>query len=137
MKEQFIKNAQAALLRDTIKFYNVSNRCHGGGGCQYRPTEDSPGCAIGRHVANKELCAQWDIGFDGSPGIGNWDDTEIINLGAPLAVLGREFLAGIQTLHDSITLWDSAGLSLFGREKAELLCKNFGLDENQVFQPAK
>lgn len=134
MKEQFLKNAQAQFLRDTIQFYNSVNVAVVGGGCVYRSTEKSPGCAIGRHIANKKRCAEFDT--EGSFGeIVNWEDTQLIELGAPLCVLGREFLEVIQKLHDDFLSdnWCAQGITPRGRVNVEDICIQFGLDRLAVF----
>lgn len=137
MKEQFIKNAQTAFLKDTIEFFNESNRCVVNGGCRYSPTAQSPGCAIGRHIPNEARRVEWDhCNIDGKQvdgsGLSTWKPENYIALG-PLAVLGVGFLSDCQRLHDNEFNWTGSGLSPDGKELVKRFCKYFGLDESQVF----
>lgn len=133
MKEQFIKNAREQFLRETVEFYNKNNRGTKNGGCQYAPLPHSPGCAIGRHVANKKLCEQWDSRIDGgwpAGGLNAWPEKSQIDLG-PLAALGFDFLITVQELHDnghSRSSWADHGLSYAGAVKVKRICDDFGLD---------
>jgi hypothetical protein len=130
MKEQFLKNAQAAFLRDTIQFYNSDNLGMTDWSCIYRATERSPGCAIGRHILNKDRCKD----MDGWGGLANWDSDRLIELG-PILALGRAFLERVQNLHDDFAEenWCPEGLTKKGRESAEKICSDFGLDRLAVF----
>lgn len=137
MKEQFIKNAQTQFLRETVQFYHRGNRgARETGSCQYSPQPHSPGCAIGRHISNKELTKQWDnLPLDNpGPGICAWHETDLVNLG-PLSVLGKDFLASCQSLHDREEHWDGSGLSEYGIEKVKGLCDSFELDLSSVIAP--
>lgn len=130
MKDKYIENAQTAFLRDTIKHFNLNNRSTGSKagieGCLYSPTETSCGCAIGRHVLNKDLCKTWDqsrLPF----GI-LFSDGEF----GQLAALGRKFLMQCQALHDLEANWTEQGLSARGWETANLICDGHGLDRNEI-----
>lgn len=129
MKEQFIKNAQAQFLKETIEFYKNPNRATGKIGCVYRPINNSPGCAIGRHIPNKLLCED----FDRLGGLACWGPEELINLG-PLWALGLHFLMEVQRLHDSqgFNYWTDTGLSDLGRSQVIRICQIFGLDADTV-----
>lgn len=135
MKEQFIKNAQAQFLKETVEFFHTGNRATTQNGCVYRPTANSPGCAIGRHLVNKDLCEM----FDWRGGLGAWLDSQYIDLG-PLAVLGVNFLAAVQQLHDSQqaeenSYWNETGLSERGRDRVEQICYDYGLEFASVIKP--
>lgn len=124
MKEQFIKNAQAAFLRDTIEFYNSSNLClDTWGKCVYSPQPNSPGCAIGRHQLNPALCGDWDIGSLTVEKVARIHPGEL----GPLEVLGSDFLALIQALHDFEENWLKTGLSVRGRDIVRRICEQYGL----------
>lgn len=139
MKTQFILNAQTQFLRDTVQFYNSGNRCVGEhpGGCQYHPTLSSPGCAIGRHQPNKVLCQQWtNHPYKKTIGVGlgfvaSIADTFPGTLGA-LEVLGLDFLAEVQKLHDIPHWWTKDGPSMDGRSYVWAICNDFGLPVEQV-----
>lgn len=132
MKEQFIKNAQAAFLRETVKFYNSNNRATDGdsGGCVYHPTSSSPGCAIGRHQPNKELCVQWTM--RAAEGYVKDIASHYSGTLGALEVLGVDFLAHVQSLHDSSRYWTNYGISLSGVRGVEHICDTFELPIEQV-----
>jgi hypothetical protein len=137
MKEQFIKNAQAQFLRDTCRDYSSKTRCVGAIGCQYAPTMDSPGCALGRHIPNKQTCILLDLASN-SGGSVNADNPMTIDAMGPLRVLsGRGFLTDMQALHDATSYWTATGLSESGRQEAMKICITHGLDASQVFPPAE
>lgn len=133
MKEQFIKNAQTAFLRDTVQFYNSGNRAMRPETtvCVYEPTEFSPGCAIGRHLPNKKLCRSL-CGTVDTVCRNGWGDVF-----GSLLVLGVGFLNRVQRLHDNYTYWDGCGLAPYGRAEVSQICVFFGLDIEQIFPPAE
>ena len=132
MKTQFIINAQTQFLRETIQFYNSSNRATGpkGIGCVYNETPTSPGCAIGRHVPNKKLCALWSES-EGFPN-GAFVCSLPKDLLGPLVALGVDFLDYVQQLHDRGFFWDAAGLSPLAEAFVCDTCRRFGLPVAQV-----
>lgn len=131
MKTQFIKNAQVAFLRDTVKFYNSNNRAvNEEGGCVYHPTQLSPGCAIGRHMLNKALCHQWTYKSLGGY-VQSVQDSHPGTLG-PLEVLGIGFLSAVQELHDWSFHWTPAGVSESGLRYVRRVCEAFELPVDQV-----
>lgn len=124
MKTEYVKNAQRAFLADTVAFYHTGNRCVFGGACRYSATSSSPGCAIGRHVPDKELCRQWD-----SSGKVELVSSRAVFLRLPpgLQVLGSSFLRAIQRFHDTERYWDSDGLSFLGRSGLDCLKRAYEL----------
>lgn len=115
---------QRAFLDETIAFYNSTNRgTSEGGGCKYY-VEGKEGCAIGRKIADKELCKKLDKSKNGS-GIGlEW---VFCQLPTDLQELGQDFLKAVQLLHDDSNNWNETGLSGVGTHKANLIRKDFGL----------
>lgn len=126
MKEQFIRNAQTQFLRDTVEFYNSGNRGTSltGHVCVYEPVGDSPGCAIGRHIPNKELCRNLHGGVRDLEGKA-WAF-------GPLLVLDVGFLRDVQLLHDQRGNWNRSGLSEYGESVVTDICHKFGLDTVSV-----
>lgn len=102
---------------DTIKHFNSNNRgTDSFGGCSYEV-----GCAIGRHIKDKELCQRLDEQADSSV-------TYIFDmLPFELQELGVEFLVSMQSLHDDPSFWDEEGLSAFGEMRAKEIAKEYGL----------
>jgi len=110
---------QLAFLEDTVSFFNSSNRNFirkknfvtlNNEQCVYSPTENSPGCAIGRHLSKKlanELDRQkltsvsYTVIFDKLP---DW-----------MKDLGNAFLEDVQRLHDWSAYWTKDGLSKEGK----------------------
>lgn len=140
MKEQFLRNARTAFLRDTAIFYNARNRAMKSPTemCCYSPTDVSPGCAIGRHVPNKKLCAHFDTFRSNAVGsIVRFCPGQL----GPLEVLGIGFLEAVQNLHDSLSPhvenWDASGLTEHGRDRARQICEQFGLDVEKVLAPVE
>lgn len=108
-----IATKQIAFLDDTIGFYSEDPdklRAHSkkAQGCVYTAIEDSPGCAVGRHlpVDLADLAEQ--------------ESYSIITLlkhkSCPknLVELGQRYLSKVQNLHDNINNWNSLGISIVG-----------------------
>ncbi len=129
MKNQFIDNARTQFLRETARFFNSYNRAiHPEEGCVYSPTGDSVGCAIGRHIDNKNLCAAFDTA--NRSGVANH---EIFSqLPAGLAILGQGFLSDVQSLHDNERYWGPAGINECGLQKVRDICNYHGLKFDEV-----
>jgi hypothetical protein len=110
---------QLAFLEDTASFYNLGNRSYSPRiGCMYAPSsERTPGCAIGRHLS-PELQRKLDKMYpDFSVGISAAEAFELLPDG--LKDLGRQFLSGVQALHDTDTNWNNEGLSERGEMEVE------------------
>lgn len=103
------KIRMAAFLIDTCLFYNLGNRAVFAHKCLYRSVRNSPGCALGRHVAPKVAAKA-----DAIPDSGKaW---EIIMISAPpwLSSFNFDFLANVQGLHDAVANWADSGISTMG-----------------------
>ena len=100
-----IKERQLAVLEDTVKHYNSTNRSQDGLSCVYYPTDKSEGCAVGRLIKNKELCNTL-----GSRSV----STAFVHLPKEVKELGVEFLTDLQSLHDTAPFWDADGLTISG-----------------------
>ena len=112
------------LLNETIAHYTSSNRSINGDVCNYKPSKTSEGCAIGRKIADKELCTILD-----STSLSLKDGTSVFYvfylLPEDLKILGKEFLSELQDLHDSPNHWNKTGLTYEGQRKVELIRENF------------
>ncbi len=131
MKNQFIINAQTQFLRDTVRHFNSYNRAASGGGCVYSETEFSSGCALGRHIVNKELCRELDDDPEEITGV--VDVRVFEKLPGQLAMLGQDFLKRVQSLHDTEILWGPWGLSPAGETRVDEICKACQLNVDEVF----
>jgi len=131
MKNKYIRNAQTAFLRDTVAFFHSGNRAMmvNTSECCYEPTACSPGCAIGRHMPNKEICASLHDGVNSLKRYGGeW-------VFGPLLTLGLDFLADVQYLHDQSRFWDGCGMNEEGYSEVIRICQECGLESNQVLSP--
>lgn len=120
-----IKEKQLDFLNDTISHYNSSNRSLIGSFCSYLPqTNKSLGCAIGRHVPDKELCKEFDK-------IGSVNQNKVFNrLPSELKELGQIFLREIQILHDNANNWNETGLTPYGKDKEIYIKEKFEIYDN-------
>lgn len=110
-----IKEKRLEVLEDVVKYFNSNTRnATPDNTCKYLPiTSKSEGCAIGRLIKDKELCARLDKGDNYSSGVSH---EEIFSqLPDELKILGVEFLAAIQGLHDDPSNWDINGLTGEGK----------------------
>lgn len=105
--------AQMAFFVDMLGHYNSTNRgikkgmSYGGNACSY-----VAGCAIGRKIEDKALCATLDAQGDSSA------DKVFDMLPLDLQKLGKEFLADVQGVHDSFDNWNETGLTSEGEIEA-------------------
>jgi len=107
-----IKKKRLAVLESTINYFTSKNRCHGEDKCHYAPIEGvSEGCAVGRLIKDKELCATLDT-------IGCVSTLDVFEqLPDDLQELGQGFLTELQILHDVASYWNETGLSFAGIQK--------------------
>lgn len=123
MTEQQTK--QLALLEETVNHYNSKNRA-ANTSCVYSPIPDvSEGCAIGRKIKDKQLCADLDAHKHGGYGVSNQSVFNV--LPDELKELGMNFLHDLQRLHDEPAYWDEKGLSLSGAECVRRIKDYFNL----------
>lgn len=87
------------VLNDTIKYFwgSKERQCVANGTCQYKATETSEGCAIGR-LLTPELAASLD------QNLGVVNDKIFNKLPLSLQSLGQDFLSMLQDLHDTAEL---------------------------------
>jgi hypothetical protein len=83
------------VLNDTIKYFwgSKERQCLVNNGCQYKATETSEGCAIGR-LLTPELAAS----LPQDSGVSS--DNVFYSLPLWLKELGQDFLENLQDLHD-------------------------------------
>jgi hypothetical protein len=114
MNAEELKKAQKAYLDETIAHFNLNNRATTGHRCVYSSTTTSEGCAIGRKIADKSICALLDSDISVSAGSGVSNPKVFQKLPKELKDLGAAFLTSIQQLHDHECNWGSKGLSEVG-----------------------
>jgi len=128
-----LKEKQLRILNETALAYNSNTRSvvEGNKNCVYFK-EGHQGCAVGRLIADKELCKQLDICVDSN---GNAKNTSVNDprifreLPSEVQELTIEFLSALQMLHDDIghLFWDEDGLSINGRNRFNEIKLNFDL----------
>lgn len=127
MEEQ--QKKQLDFLNETIAHYNSKNRCEINKRCKYSPIEGvSEGCAVGRHITDKELCKHLDdlsAKDNGSVNIKEVFDL----LPKNLQELSQRFLGNIQQLHDNPYNWTETGLSIEGLNYVRHIKQIFSLNE--------
>jgi hypothetical protein len=110
-----LKEKQLAFLEDTVQHYNANNRSSNSNECSYAPAHEyTLGCAIGRHIEDKELCRNLDL----KPESGVSYIPIFNELPQELRDLGIGFLTQLQTLHDREENWDEEGLTDLGSRMA-------------------
>ena len=115
------------FLGHTINFYHTKNRAvHPDHFCVYGVLENSPGCAIGKHMTAENAKKLDDAGCDISV---SWIYSEGHKDTLPLWMqdLGEEFLHNVQDIHDNDFYWNDKGLSEQGIEKTNQIIDAFGL----------
>lgn len=92
------------FITDTLLHFNSTNR-----GFDNEKTECSyvSGCAIGRHIEDKELCKELDL-------LGSINSEENLDGVVPLLPeklqeIPHNVLYNMQNLHDNADLWDETG----------------------------
>jgi len=111
---------QREFLVSTVQFYTSENRSvHSGTNeCLYAPTENSPGCAIGRFL-NKDLALELDE--KDTKGLA----VSFVKLNTPdlfeqfpdwMKEMNISFLRKVQLLHDDSENWNENGISDKGKE---------------------
>jgi hypothetical protein len=117
------KYTQAEVLDLVINTFNSNNRAVDiSGVCRYLMTKDCEirKCAVGILIPDELLTPEWgDI-------IGSVDMI-FTKLPKEVQDLGSDFLAYIQSLHDSDSNWDEKGLSYTGKESVKIIRKKFNL----------
>lgn len=126
-----IENRRLRFLDDTVAHFNINNRAENNNKCVYSPIEgQSDGCAIGRHIKDKEVCRMLDgLGFIGS-GVSVKNTIVFYHLPQQLKELGVEFLASVQCLHDFIERWDVNGLNEQGKVYYKGIVDNYCTPKN-------
>lgn len=111
MTEQELKDKRLALLEETANHFNLKNRStdpEASNRCIY----SGVGCAIGRKIADKELCAKLDSKLPKTSGVSN--DEVFDQLPDDLQCLGQDYLAWVQQFHDAERNWTETGMSKEG-----------------------
>lgn len=129
-----LQEKQLAFLDETVEYYSAdtNRRCVNGNMCYYSPKTArkesvSEGCAVGRHLpadfANY-LDGRATIisvhGIFGNPGL-------YAKLPDELKELGKDFLGGVQRLHDVSENWNANGLTKQGKRAVEVIKRNIEL----------
>lgn len=125
MNEQEIKAKRLSIVEDVAKHYTSTNRAASleTNSCQYAPIEGvSEGCAVGRLIADKELCKLMD-----TRGCSINSVSQIFSEMVPqeLKDLDLEFLRDLQIIHDEPSNWNSSGLSTYGQESIERIINRY------------
>ncbi len=117
-----IEAKRLKVLEDTCEYFNVSKRNADGFTCRYNPIhEKTEGCAIGRLIKDKALCAK----FDELEAFESGVDYVFDELPEDLQELGQEFLARLQDLHDDVDNWTETGMSDDGLEQKDSIKNNY------------
>lgn len=134
--EQTLKQKQAKFLFDTVNHFNSTNRGNvypWGNKCSY-----VAGCAIGRHIADKELRLKMDEAIHmpdpKKTMIWCFGETELHEnvfnlLPNDLKELGNKFLRHVQELHDELLYWDTKGITEMGRKFLAQIIYHFKLQK--------
>ncbi len=78
---------------------------------------EKPGCAIGRHIDDKDLCKDLDAGLVKSISF----TSNFNRLPQKLQDLTKNFLVCVQILHDTEGNWNSQGISEAGKK----ICRRY------------
>ena len=118
-----LQKRRKAVLDDAIAYFNKNTRSFNEqGNCCYQPTPTSQGCAVGRLIADKELCKTLDANLENT-GVGV---TRVFNkLPIEVQELGESFLTDLQSLHDGYYNWDETGLSEDGISRVNSIKKYY------------
>lgn len=122
---------QRELLVSTVQFYTSENRALSEGTCVYLKTENSPGCAIGRHLTPEVQQIFHKIQTEDCAGsITSMFDTIETKSLLPewMQEMDADFLQRIQQLHDSLEYWNTEGISALGKQEALYICNTFALE---------
>lgn len=122
LNEIELREIRSRLLNETVELYNSTNRAFDQRmkQCVYSPSENSPGCAIGR-LLTPELCEELDKAFPSSVG-----ERKVFNrLPEEIQVLGQDFLVKLQQLHDQSDNWNEIGLTQKGSEMMEVIIQGY------------
>lgn len=109
---------QLQVLADTALHFNSKNRSvisERDGGCIYA----GRGCAVGRLIPDKELCAKLDAG----PLVGITSSSVWAQIPEDVKRLRMGFLADLQNLHDHECNWYPEGLTDKGLEAVNEIAK--------------
>lgn len=115
------------FLGHTINFYHAKNRAiHPDNFCVYGALENSPGCAIGKHMMaeNAKMLdgAGCDISVSWIYSQGHKDTLPVW-----MQELGEQFLLKVQDIHDETYYWNDKGLSEHGIKETNLIIDAFNL----------
>lgn len=103
---------QKLFLNETVAHFNLTNRSYDEKSylCLYAGI----GCAIGRKIDDKQLCAEFDSLCDNQIDSSVNNNTVFFKLPKELQELGQDFLYTIQKLHDDAGNWSINGISEYG-----------------------
>lgn len=113
-----LQKAQLKFLNDTISHFNLRNLGIKNSSCSYEA-----GCAIGRHIKDKNLCKRLDNLYNASVAKYN----VFGSLPKNLKLLTQSFLIEVQKLHDSAINWNAEGLSERGKRRVHNIKLDFDL----------
>ena len=118
-----LNKKRLALLTETVEHYDIYNRSFRDDSCFYAPGGGSEGCAIGRKIEDKELCALLDsyLKIDGKDASVH---TNFDMLPDDLKQYGASFLINLQGLHDKASNWNESGISENGSEAVKRIIDN-------------
>lgn len=125
MNNTELKHKRLTILDDTVKWFSVHPRAIGTTAatksCLYYKDENT-GCSVGRLIPDKELCKKLD-----DFAMSSVSSDDVFNLlPEQLKVLGQEFLAELQSIHDNDEFWvNGGGLSDKGKLEYEYIKRSF------------
>lgn len=127
-----LKQKQLRILTETASAYIKDTRSiTSGGQCVYFK-EGTQGCAVGRLIADKELCKKLDAKFDENGKLNTTTSAKGVfdRLPQDVQELGVEFLTRLQGLHDDLNerYWDDLGLTEDGKVYVESIKRTFELN---------
>ncbi len=118
------KAEQRKLVKETAKAFNSNNRCveitDSQSKCVYY-AEGKQGCAIGRLIADKDLCRRLDKEKPSQNGV--FRPRIFEQLPEEVKAYSQSLLGKLQELHDNSSNWDEEGLSDDGQEEVDQILK--------------
>lgn len=136
-----LKEKQLRVLNETVLAYNNKTRSVNASGSEcFYYKEGTQGCAIGRLIANKELCKKLDIKHINEDnakkkfGLTNYYPTDVSTifnrLPNDVKQLTKNFLRMLQILHDDDgkRYWTDTGISDLGLQYVGTIKNEFQLN---------
>lgn len=126
------------ILKDTIEYFNLKNRCTDTRFCYYSPETlniqgESEGCAVGRLLTpeSAQLIDKTVKPEQSGSSIGNLASVKSLNKDLtflPFMMDNRKFFSNLQSLHDYKPNWNEEGLAKAGIEEIKRFNKKYNLN---------